>query len=78
MTDAAEPGNERDGSADLVSVTPGGACGQAFRSTTAEQIAALLGSFRLLEAAGACELIATTADRPVPPDAAGGVVEGRS
>ena len=59
MTDAAAPHDGRDHSAAVVRTTPDGDDDQS-ASAAASTVAALLGSFRLLEAAGACELMATT------------------
>jgi hypothetical protein len=67
MTDAAAPSDGRDHSAALICTTLGGDHGQSARRTTTSTVAALLGNFRLLEAAGACEVIATTAIEPGHP-----------
>jgi hypothetical protein len=61
MTDGPAPSDGRDHPAAMVRTTPGGDHGQSLPGDTTSKVAALLGSFRLLEAAGACELIATTA-----------------
>jgi len=60
MTDAAAPHPGRDHSAAVLWTTPGGDDQSALAA--ASTVATLLGSFRLLEAAGACELVATTID----------------
>jgi len=59
MNDAAAPRHGRDHSAAVVCTTPGGNDDQSALGA-ASTVAALLGSFRLLEASGACELMATT------------------
>ena len=63
MTDAA-PSASRAPPSDCVSTTPHSDHGRAIRGDATAHVAALLGSFRLLEAAGACELIAATGIEP--------------
>ena len=64
MTDATPPGGRRAPPGDCVCTTSHGDDSPAIRSDTTTYVAALLGSFRLLEAAGACELIAATVIEP--------------
>jgi hypothetical protein len=67
MTDAAAPSDGRAHSAGMVRTPPAGDDEQPTLRATTSTIASLLGNFRLLEAAGACELIATTAVEPSHP-----------